>query len=511
MLETSMIQASDEGGQILEDVLKHEGENNDTVVHLGLASENQNVILSVAKHLQLDFLSKENDGGIKAVENLFGQGDFVSLFGKFEDSIQSTVLDSIVKNILNEDNLENLDEDEKTAIAEKIEALYAKLNAELNEDLQAKLVEAVNLDVSGYILSDVFSDNIITERLSQVEAEQKALIERMTDVQENALEAHLTLIASYKSSFENLLPENFGNATSKAAQAKLDSIIDQGDLDTVKEGNLLTIYTNTEKTIKTFNSLCSSYGLTSPIQVLQDATLAKLQSYVNLVCKEKENYTSKQEAQDCLDKISSFSNDYDFITEETFKTNMTPANQYIEEQSALSPDNAKDGLNYMFYYIKDLVVLKDVARYVASADSSEKSNWAKDSRTLMTTLKSGIDGEAAPGIDRIKGYNQKYTPSTLSKGSKLQKFVDNVSKETFKAAIEKNSQLSLSKACEALKVDSDECTQTSLFSQRDKLCTSSGGDDALSSTNAYNLICSDEEVDLVALSYHSSEINDLLQ
>ena len=175
-------------------------------------------------------------------------------------------------------------------------------------------------------------------------------------------------------------------------------------------------------------------------------------------------------------------------------------------KTTVSISDAKQGLNSVFYYAKDLIINKDIARYESASDSDKKL-WASETRKIMTKLKSGIDGKI-PGIDKIDGYNKIYLNDALGKPKDTKTFIKNIVEKDYKGKVESNADFSKKAACAKFNLNSSECTDPKIMeSIKTNVCNNNLY--AEKDTNAYKLFCDASTSDIDSLSFDSKLVTEL--
>jgi len=175
-------------------------------------------------------------------------------------------------------------------------------------------------------------------------------------------------------------------------------------------------------------------------------------------------------------------------------------------KTTVSISDAKQGLNSVFYYAKNLIINKDIARYESASDIDKKS-WASETREMMTKLKSGIDGKI-PGIDKIDGYNKIYLNDALGKPKDTKTFIKNIVEKDYKDKVELNAEVSKKAACDKFNLNGSECTDPKIMeSIKINVCNNNSYTEE--GTNAYKLFCDASTSDIDGLSFDSKIVTEL--
>ena len=515
-LEKTLTTASNKG--ILDVVLSAKEVNNDTIVHLGLESDNKDIAALIIEYVSKlsnpeSFLSAKNTGDIKAIENLFDNANFIDIFKSV--SSKTLILESITQNILSDENLK-VSATAKSDIQLKVNALYEEVKSD--NALKAKLLDAVNLDATDYTVTDFFADDIIKAKLEGVEKTQKTTVESLTDaaITKDALEAALKPIEDYKNEtkFISSLPEKFGDSVTEAVKAKLGEVSTEAanNIKAADEAGLNTAYTGAQAKIAKYNAIYAKDGFDalkiSTDQTLEGTVTSKVTTFVNAVC--TRSYTKIQKAKDCISKIDSFAAEYPFLGN-TLDTQRQAAQQYVDDQSALSKNEVKAGLNFLFYYFKDVAILKGIEHLKTLPLDDQKEAFAPTLRSTMTTVKSDLDAASNKviGIGRVAGFDRVYSQSAIGKPARVEKFLERVQDPEFPPRIEKNDQKLIDIACKSLKIEGT-CDESALLGVKDTVCTEAKTH-GFDSSDGYKLVCDHSVAELQSLSFNSPAITDLTE
>ena len=242
---------------------------------------------------------------------------------------------------------------------------------------------------------------------------------------------------------------------------------------------------------------------------LKTTVTEKIAAFVDSACKKEED--ELVEAQNCLDIISNvqktdiFKNVIEGNLKEIIDTNKISAQEQLEKTN-ISLDDIKKGLSNTFYYAKDLIVNKDIARYESASDSDKKS-WASETRKIMTKLKSGIEGKI-PGIDKIDGYNKIYVQDALGRSKDTKTFIKNIVEKDYKGKVESNTEVSKKAACDKFNLNESECTDPKIMeSIKTNVCNNNLYIEK--DTNAYKLFCDANTSDIDGLSFDDNLVTEL--
>ena len=458
---TKILTIAKENG-IIFDILKSQGENDNTVIHLGFANED-----AVISSLVVDSLTKlkneeiaeiieiQNKGGIKVINNLFESDKLEIIFQNIAD--KTILLNSIVSNVLNDEELGYVEDDNKSTVKAKITAIYNLIKDQA--ELKQKLVNIINLEATEYNVTDFFNNEIIEEKINEIIKAQKEAIANAKSEDDVA--------TAYAAAEDKL-------AKLKDVFAKLDA----------------KVKTEAENSLKT-------------------TVTEKIAAFVDSACKKEED--ELVEAQNCLDIISNvqktdiFKNVIEGNLKEIIDTNKISAQEQLEKTN-ISLDDIKKGLSNTFYYAKDLIVNKDIARYESASDSDKKS-WASETRKIMTKLKSGIEGKI-PGIDKIDGYNKIYVQDALGRSKDTKTFIKNIVEKDYKGKVESNTEVSKKAACDKFNLNESECTDPKIMeSIKTNVCNNNLYIEK--DTNAYKLFCDANTSDIDGLSFDDNLVTEL--
>ena len=175
-------------------------------------------------------------------------------------------------------------------------------------------------------------------------------------------------------------------------------------------------------------------------------------------------------------------------------------------KTTVSISAAKQGLNSVFYYAKDLIINKDIARYESASDSDKKL-WASETRKIMTKLKSGIEGKI-PGIDKIDGYNKIYVQDALGSSKDTKTFIKNIVEKDYKGKVESNADFSKKAYCAKFNLNESECTDPKIMeSIKTNVCNNNLYIEK--DTNAYKLFCDANTSDIYGLSFDDNLFTEL--
>ena len=461
-------------------------------------SDNANIILNFLEYADTNILESVDASGMRRIETLFNNEKFQEVFSASKQ--KETILDSIVANVLSATTLGSVNEGDKTALKDKITALYNAIEGIQGDDtlkgtLKAKFLEAVNLDATEYQVTDFFSDGIIKSKLEAVDGGIVTTVTALSGegITVQALkESALDEIAKLTEKFYDKLPANFGNSTKAAVTTKLDEVVNtqKTAIDATTDlGGLETAYTNAKTAIEAYqdvykaldndstNTECAAIiSCQQAIEFLNQPVITKAGEIVDVVC--TGSYTEVQAATNCKTLIESFrDSSLPIADKENFaKNQFMVAEQFIKKNSFDSANLSK--LAVLVYSYKYDMVMKDKMGVFVTLGEDDKVSQAPSLKKMFKQIDTKLlsSNEYQPGFAAMKsasstslyGVNFAQFYKMMSQAQNLKKYGESfdIYKKNFsndESKINSNMQKSLGKACEFAHKEEEQCTFESIL------------------------------------------------